>query len=329
MMGDTDRQRSADLDSSSADDNPVTITPNPAVTEEEAAASSAEQQIGTVFGVFPEVLALGRMPKAAHHLLTVAFVLNSLGWAGLTPFVNANYAGYSDPSALLWLSGACFGASNLLLPLVVGSLRLAVAPAAGLEALGINEMELSDESIKSLKKRRLQLFQGGAIPFLGNACIIAALPWLISPERYREICDSIPLGAFGAHLWTNFAVPVAFTAAGLMVWHSWFLSMKLGTALSAPKVQRVIDAAKRGRPATSPEDWDKHVTRPALDLHGLMGQLTEVWGGGVGYFTLVNWLFATAVLCLLLDPKFCPGLDAALGFPGGFCTVITCVFLVT
>ena len=221
MMGDTDRQRSADLDSSSADDNPVTITPNPAVTEEEAAASSAEQQIGTVFGVFPEVLALGRMPKAAHHLLTVTFVLDSLGWAGLAPFVNANFAGYSDrPSALLWLGCAFIGVSSLLFPLVMSSLCLAVAPAAGLEALGINEMELSDESIKSLKKRRLQLFQGGAIPFLGNACIIAALPWLISPERYREICDSIPLGAFGFHLWVNFAVAVTFTARGLMVWHS-------------------------------------------------------------------------------------------------------------
>ena len=224
MMGDTDRQRSADLDSSSADDNPVTITPNPAFTEEEAAASSAEQQSGsksTVFAVFSEVLALGRMPKAAHHLLTVTFVLDSLGWAGLAPFVNANFAGYSDrPSALLWLGCAFIGVSSLLFPLVMSSLCLAVAPAAGLEALGINEMELSDESIKSLKKRRLQLFQGGAIPFLGNACIIAALPWLISPERYREICDSIPLGAFGFHLWVNFAVAVTFTARGLMVWHS-------------------------------------------------------------------------------------------------------------
>ena len=118
-------------------------------------------------------------------------------------------------------------------------------------------------------------------------------------------------------------------AMGLMVWHSWFLSMKFGAALSAPKVQRVIDAARLGRPAASPGDWDTHVTRPALDLHGLMGQLTEVWGGGVGYFTLVNWLFATAVLCLLLDPKYCPGSDAALGFPGGFTTVVTCVVLAT
>ena len=105
--------------------------------------------------------------------------------------------------------------------------------------------------------------------------------------------------------------------------------MKLGAALSAPKVQRVIDAAKRGRPATSPEDWDKHVTRPALDLHGLMGQLTEVWGAGVGYFTLVNWLSAIGTLSFLLDPKALPGFEAANGLPGGFMTAIMCTIMVT
>ena len=51
---------------------------------------------------------------------------------------------------------------------------------------------------------------------------------------------------------------------------------------------------------------------PALDLHGLMGQLTVVWGGGVGYFTLINWMFATATLCLILDPEALPGFEAAL-----------------
>ena len=197
------------------------------------------------------MLALGRMPKAAHLFTTVAFVLNGLGWVCVGPLAFGNFAGYTDPSALIWISSACLGAANLFFPSVVSSLRLAVAPAAGLEALGINEMELSDESIKSLKKWRMMLFQG-ALPFMGCGCLIAASPWLISPERYRDICDRIPLGAFGLHLWVNFAVPVAFNAMGLMVWHSWFLSMKLGAALSAPKVQRVIDAARRGRPAANP-----------------------------------------------------------------------------
>ena len=70
-------------------------------------------------------------------------------------------------------------------------------------------------------------------------------------------------------------------------------------------------------------------TRLALDLHGLMGQLTKIWGAGVGYFTVINWLFATAVLCMLLDPKVLPGMDAKLGLPGGFMTALFCVFLVT
>ena len=142
-------------------------------------------------------------------------------------------------------------------------------------------------------------------------------------------CDSIPLaGALVLHLWVDFVVPVALTAMGIMVWHSWFLSMKLGAALSAPKVQRVIDAARRGRPATSPEDWDKDVTRPALDLHGLMGQLTEIWGAAVGYFTLINWLFAIATLCFVLDPQLLPGAEAAVGLPAGSLTAFLCFLLV-
>ena len=69
------------------------------------------------------------------------------------PFLCGNFGGYTDPSALLhvWLAGAGFSVANLPFPLVVNSLRLAVAPAAGLEALGINEVEISDERIKSLK----------------------------------------------------------------------------------------------------------------------------------------------------------------------------------
>jgi hypothetical protein len=337
MLSDTDRARSEDLQQDSSADNPppgvTAITNNPSfaapVFEQEAADPSAEQQSGAVFPVFPEVLALGRMPKAAHLLVAAAFVLNGLGWAGVGPFLFGNFAGYTDPSALLWLCGAVFGAGNLLFPLVASSLRLAVAPAAGLEALGINEMELSDESIKSLKIWRVLLFQT-ALTFVGGAGLGATTPWLISPERYRDICASIPLaGALGLHLWFGFALPVALIAMGLMVWHSWFMSMKLGAALSAPKVQRIIDAARRGRPATSPDDWHKHVTRPALDLHGLMGQLTKVWGGGVGYFTVINWLFTIGMLCLILDPKACPGFEAAIGLPGGSFTAWCCVLLVT
>ena len=256
MLGDTDRARSADLQlpqDSSADNPGVTATHNPAFEAGEEGAvvePSAEQQSGAVFPVFPEVLALGRMPKAAYLFLAAAFVLNALGFLDVMPFLNGNLAGYTDPSALLWLAGATLAAGNLFFPLVLGSLRLAVAPAAGLEALGINEVELSDARIKSLKIWRMLLFLNGALPFVVCVCVFAAIPWLIPPERYRDICASIPLaGALGLHLWLNFALPVAFTAMGLMVWHSWFLSMKLGAALSAPKVQRVIDAARRGRPA--------------------------------------------------------------------------------
>ena len=44
---------------------------------------------------------------------------------------------------------------------------------------------------------------------------------------------------------------------------------------------------------------------------------------------MINWLFATAMLCMLLDPKVIPGMNAELGLPGGFMTALFCVFLVT
>ena len=204
MLGDTDRARSVDLQQDRSADNPpgvTAITHNPAAfaaaPEQNAAVEelSAEQQSGAVFPVFPEVLALGRMPKAAHLLVAAAFVLNGLGWAGVGPFLFGNFAGYTDPSALLWLCGAGFGAGNLLFPLVVSSLRLAVAPAAGLEALGINEMELSDESIKSLKIWRVLLFQT-ALTFVGGAGLGAT-----TPGSYRQsvIATSAPASHWRAH----------------------------------------------------------------------------------------------------------------------------------
>ena len=63
---------------------------------------------------------------------------------------------------------------------------------------------------------------------------------------------------------------------GPVLLHSWVMTMRIGAALTAPSVQQVIDAAKRGQPAASTADWHKNVTRPALDLHDLMGQLTTV-----------------------------------------------------
>ena len=238
-------------------------------------------------------------------------------------------SGYEDPSALLWLAGAGFGVGNLLFSLVVGSLRLAVAPAAGLELLGINEMELSDGSIKSLKTWRMLLFYNGALPYLVFVCLVAAIPFLLSPEEYRSITNSIPVtGEFRLLLWCWYSTPVANLALGFLLFHSWFLSMKIGAALSAPKVQQVIDAVKRGRPAANTEDWHKTVTRRALDLHELMGQLTTVWGPGVGFFTLANWSFAAAGLCALLDPLFLPGWNGAVGLPDGTMTATDIVLLV-
>ena len=280
-------------------------------------------------GCSPSVLALGRMPKAAHLFTTVAFVLNGLGWVCVGPLAFGNFAGYTDPSALIWISSACLGAANLFFPSVVSSLRLAVAPAAGLEALGINEMELSDESVKKLKKWRTLAFNHGAFPWIFSGCLVFAMPFLISSERYRDICDRIPLlGAFGFHLLMNFAAAGGAVLSGLLVYHSWFLSMKIGAALAAPKVQHVIDAAKRGRPATSPKDWHKHVTRPALDLHALMSQMTQIWGRGVGCFTAACGCQAVSMLCFMLDPKFARGCDDALGLPGGFMIAMLGVFLV-
>ena len=135
------------------------------------------------------------------------------------------------------------------------------------------------------------------------------------------------MGEFGFLLWASYSQPIFCVALGLMLTHSWFLTMKIGAALTAPKVQQVIDATKRGRPTASTEDWHKNVTRRALDLHELMGQLTTVWGPGVGFFTLANWAFAVGMACMLLEPQLCPGLDAMMGLPGGTWTVLLLAFL--
>ena len=324
MLGDTDRESkfSADLQM----DNPAFTSDD----GEEPAEPAEQQQRGSIFAVFPEVLVLGRMPKAAHLFVMAAFVANGIGWGLTTPFVFGSMSGYEDPSALLWLAGAGFGVGNLLFSLVVGSLRLAVAPAAGLELLGINEMELSDGSIKSLKTWRMLLFYNGALPYLVFVCLVAAIPFLLSPEEYRSITNSIPVtGEFRLLLWCWYSTPVANLALGFLLFHSWFLSMKIGAALSAPKVQQVIDAVKRGRPAANTEDWHKTVTRRALDLHELMGLLTTVWGPSVGFFTLANWTCAAGILCFLLEQKFFSGLNDMFGLPGGTVWVAICVLLFT
>ena len=61
-------------------------------------------------------------------------------------------------------------AGLLCFSVVPGSLRLAVAPGGGLELLGINEVELSAESIKSLKTWKMLLFNNGALPWVTYAC---------------------------------------------------------------------------------------------------------------------------------------------------------------
>ena len=328
MLGDTDRARSTDLQVSSPGFTP-SDDGEPAELMDDEPAEQKQQQRGTVFAVFSEVLAFGRMPKVAHQFVMATFVLNAICWGGATvPFFIATVIGYTDPSALLWLAGVGLGVSMLFLSLVFGSLRLAVAPGGGLELLGINEVELSAESIKSLKIWRVLLFNTFALPWVAFAVLCLALPLLMSPDTYRTICDGIPMGEFGLLLWLWYAQPMVALALGLMLLHSWFLTMKIGAALTAPKVEQVIDAARRGRPAASTEHWHKNVTRPALDLHELMGQLTTVWGAGVGWFALGNWIFAVGLACLLLEPKYAPGLDALTGAPGGTWTVVFVVLMI-
>ena len=240
--------------------------------------------------------------------------------------------GYTDPSALIWLACVAYGAGNLLFSVVFGSLRLAVAPGAGLELLGINEVELSAESIKSLKTWRILLFNNFALPWVCVAFAAIAMPIVMSPEMYRSVCDGIPVtGEFGFLLWAWYSqpiLPMVGASIGLVLLHSWFLTMKIGGALTAPKVQQVIDAAKRGRPTANTEDWHKNVTRHALDLHELMGQLANVWGSGVGFLTLANWAFAVGGASFFLDPKWAPGMDDMMGLPGGSWTVLLVVLVV-
>ena len=331
MLGDTDRQRTVDLQPDDSADNPAfTRSPGDGELAEPAEPAEQQQQRGTVFAVFPEVLAFGRMPKVAHQFVMATWVVCAISYGpGATvPFFIATVIGYMDPSALLWLNSALCAAGILFFSLVFGSLRLAVAPGGGLELLGINEVELSAESIKSLKTWRVLLFNTFALPYVAFAVMCLALPLLMSPDTYRTLCDSIPMGEFGFLFWTWYSQPVVALGMGLMLLHSWFMTMKIGAALTAPEVQQVIDAAERGRPAASTEDWHKNVTRPALDLHELMGQLTTVWGPGVGLFTLANWLFAVGIACLFLEPKLMLAMDDMSGFPGGSWTVLCAVLMV-
>ena len=330
MLGDTDRQRTVDLQPDDSADNPAfTRSPGDGELAEPAEPAEQQQQRGTVFAVFPEVLAFGRMPKAAHLFVVAAFVTNAIDWVAVAPFICATVAGYTDPSALIWLGSVIFGAAMFFFSAVLGSLRHAVALGAGLELLGNNEVELSAESIKSLKTWRMLLFNNFALPWVAIGCFVVAMPFIMSPETYRQICESIPMtGKFGYLLWSWYSQPVVNYAMGLLLMHSWFLTMKIGAALTAPKVQQVIYAAKRGRPAANTEDWHKNVTRPALDLHELMGQLTTVWGPGVGLFTLANWLLAVGIACLFLEPKLMLAMDDMSGFPGGSWTVLCAVLMV-
>lgn len=184
MLGDTDRERSADLEPDDSVENPA-FTPG----DGKPAEPAEQQQRGTVFAVFPEVLAFGRMPKAAHLFVVAAFVANAFNWCATVPFFCAEMAGYTDPSALIWLTSVSFAAGNLCYSVVLGSLRLAVAPGGGLELLGINEVELSDESIKSLKTWRVLLFTTQQV-WVVDAFLVFAFPFLMSPETYRRVIDS-------------------------------------------------------------------------------------------------------------------------------------------
>ena len=184
MLGDTDRARSTDLQV----DNP-SFTPSddgePAELMDDEPAEQKQQQRGTVFAVFSEVLAFGRMPKVAHQFVMATWVVCAISYGpGATvPFFIATVIGYMDPSALLWLNSALCAAGILFFSLVFGSLRLAVAPGGGLELLGINEVELSAESIKSLKIWRVLLFNTFALPWVAFAVLCLALPLLMSRTR--------------------------------------------------------------------------------------------------------------------------------------------------
>ena len=317
MLEVADRERTADLQQL---DNPA-FTSDDGEEPAEPDEPAEQQRSGAVFAVFSEVLAIGRMPKAAYQLNMVTLAANAITWCTTTPFLVAHISagspisGDTAPSALIWAGGLFFVLGNIFYPLVVGSLRLAVAPGAGLELLGINEMELSDESIKSLKTWRLLLFSNGTLPWVLFICGMGAYPFLLSPEEYRFVSNTIPTGEFGLLLFFCFTNPMCGVTIGLVLLHSWFLSMKIGAAITAPmKVQQVIDAVKRGRPAASTEYWHKNVTRSALDLHEPMGQLTTVWGPGVGFFTLANWAFAVGTAaCFMLESKFGQSLDDMTG----------------
>ena len=93
MLGDTDRQRSADLQQV---DNPAFTPADDSGEPAEPMAEPAEKQPprGTVFAVSPEVLAFGRMPKAAHLLVVAAFIINGTLWYSTLPFMWGKMTGY-------------------------------------------------------------------------------------------------------------------------------------------------------------------------------------------------------------------------------------------
>lgn len=248
MLGVTDRQPSADL-APAEFGNPLEPTADssgqpPSSTEggPVPALPSFESSADVLFVMFPEVQAFGTS-QALHAAATVGLVLNCFGWVTMMPFWLTSFTPYQAPSALIYTGCCCGGIASLFVMPTLGSLRVALRPAEagdGLCALGLNEQVINKASVSSLNKWRIQLWLNGAAPLVLLSIFFFSLPIVfVTQEQYQTLCQNIPTGQIGLHMFFNFSFPLTTFALGPMVAHAWFLTMKVGAALSRPKVSPI------------------------------------------------------------------------------------------
>eukprot|EP01052_Picozoa_sp_SAG31_P008898 SAG31_NODE_457_length_15415_cov_4.380387_13_plen_217_part_00 len=144
--------------------DPVALYPPP--------ENAPVQASSVIFHVFPDVLAIGRLPPPVHAILQFVLIICALGQILVMPPVLAFVAGYAKPSALQYIIGTSHCVGTLCNLGVLQSLRRAVASTigqsgqadvlgpslGGLALLGGGQKQISQEVAKSLAKWRVQLY---------------------------------------------------------------------------------------------------------------------------------------------------------------------------
>jgi hypothetical protein len=312
--------------------------------EEEPAAAGADERgaaenpmaaelrppaAGVVFEVFPEVMAIGRMPSLVYRFLQLTLMVAMIGHLVAFPFICGAFAGYDGPSALIYFgcAMAASGMPALLVPMA--SLRAATSTVGVLSDLGAGTKLVRPEAVASVRKWRQHIF-GSALTQIGFgviSAVVLCLP-LCSDEVLEAAIGATPGRAVMYYIATFWGHPGGCYIIGVVVFYGWWLSMKSAAALATVDVEHVMATAKELVPAADRDVWEERVTVPALRLHGLMGALSRTWGPAVGAFTWYNWASAIGIFAFNLDPQFSPHMDKDQGLPAGtWHVVFTAVFL--